>query len=96
MDSATEETNLAVRVDIRSGEGVVKTSFLTLNSVEKSQQLVTGGADDGVVTVTAQGRGRAVLQHYSAAAEVRRAPVSLVVMAGERSVTACCTERGQS
>ena len=95
LDSATEETNLAVRVDIRSGEGVVKTSFLTLNSVEKSQQLVTGGADDGVVTVTAQGRGRAVLQlsqHYSAAAEVRRAPVkafSLEVTAGERSVTAC-------
>ena len=35
MDSATEETNLAVRVDIRSGEGVVKTFFLTLNSVKK-------------------------------------------------------------
>ena len=56
---------------------------------------MTGGAEDGVVTVTAQGRGRAVLQlsqHYSAAAEVRRAPVkafSLEVRAGERSVTAC-------
>ena len=35
LDSATEETNLAVRVDIRSGEGVVKTFFLTLNSVKK-------------------------------------------------------------
>ena len=97
LDTETEETSLAVRLDFRSKTGTMKTSFLTLNRLEKSQQLVKAEADVEAVTVTAQGRGRAVIQlsqHYSASGEteVRTSPVrafSLELKSGLNSVSAC-------
>ena len=84
-------------MDFRSKTGTMKTSFLTLNRLEKSQQLVKAEADVEAVTVTAQGRGRAVIQlsqHYSASGEteVRTSPVrafSLELRSGLNSVSAC-------
>ena len=61
LHSEPEETSLAVRLDMREREGRVRTSYLTINPLEM-WQVVRRSGQGGVVTVTVQGRGRAVLQ----------------------------------
>ena len=92
LHSEPEETSLAVRLDMREREGRVRTSYLTINPLEM-WQVVRRSGQGGVLTVTVQGRGRAVVQmsqQYQAG--LSTSPVtaySLEVSVGPSSLTSC-------
>ena len=95
LTSETEETSLAVRLEVREREGRVVTSYLTLNPLEM-WQLVTASSDQaGLVSVTVEGRGRAVLQmsQQFQADSLSSSPVtaySLELSAGPGSLLTSC------
>ena len=93
LHTETEEPSLAVRLDMRERGGRVRTSYLTLNPLEMWQVVQRSGQTE-VVTVTVQGRGRAVLQmsQQSETGVASSSPVtaySLELSAGPSSLTSC-------